>query len=98
MITTFPTTAEVPVTILTVSLGDIAIDLGTSETVLAWVISGIALLLLVLGGAAITRGVNITRSRSLERENRLLASEIQRMREQMVSLRDTLNQFGEREQ
>ncbi len=28
-----------PVTILTVSLGDIAIDLGTTETVLAWVIS-----------------------------------------------------------
>src|SRR5919106_6878353 len=28
-----------PVTILVVSLGDIAVDLGTSETVLAWVIS-----------------------------------------------------------
>jgi EmrB/QacA subfamily drug resistance transporter len=28
-----------PITILTVSLGDIALDLGTSETVLAWVIS-----------------------------------------------------------
>ena len=60
--------------------------------------SVVALLLLVLGGAAITRGINITRSRSLERENRLLASEIQRMREQLVSLRDTLNRFGEREQ
>lgn len=57
-----------------------------------------ALLLLVLGGAALTRGINITRSRALERENRLLASEIQRMREQLVVLRDTLSQFGEREQ
>ncbi|HXF94645.1 MAG TPA: peptidoglycan DD-metalloendopeptidase family protein [Gemmatimonadales bacterium] len=60
--------------------------------------SVVALLLLVLGGAAIARGVNITKSRALERENRLLASEIQRMREQLVSLRDTLNEFGEREQ
>lgn len=60
--------------------------------------SVVALLLVVLGGAAILRGVNITKSRSLERENRLLGSEIQRMREQLVSLRDTLNRFGEREQ
>ncbi|MGH7701396.1 MAG: peptidoglycan DD-metalloendopeptidase family protein [Gemmatimonadales bacterium] len=58
----------------------------------------VALVLVVLGGAAVARGVNITRSRGLERENRLLASEIQRMREQLVSLRDTLNSFGEREQ
>src|SRR2546426_12164776 len=43
--------------------------------------SVIALLFLVLGGAAIARGVSITRSRTLERENRLLADEIQRMRE-----------------
>jgi murein DD-endopeptidase MepM/ murein hydrolase activator NlpD len=58
----------------------------------------VALLLLVLGGAAIVRGINITRSRALERENRLLASEIQRVREQLVGLRDTLGRFGEREQ
>ncbi|MGH7569118.1 MAG: M23 family metallopeptidase [Gemmatimonadales bacterium] len=60
--------------------------------------STVALVFLVLGGAAISRGVNITRSRALERENRLLADEIQRMRERLVGLRDTLQQFGEREQ
>ncbi|HEV8265819.1 MAG TPA: M23 family metallopeptidase [Gemmatimonadales bacterium] len=58
----------------------------------------VALLFLVLGGAALTRGVSITRSRALERENRLLASEIQQLRERLVGLRDTLNVFSEREQ
>ena len=60
--------------------------------------SVVALLLLVLGGAALSRGVNVTRSRALERENRLLASEIQRLRDRLVGLRDTLNVFTEREQ
>src|SRR5438445_7538397 len=60
--------------------------------------SVIALLFLVLGGAAIARGVSITRSRALERENRLLADEIQRMRERMVGLQDTLSKIGQREQ
>ncbi len=60
--------------------------------------SVVALTFLVLGIAAISRGVSITRSRALENENRLLAEEIQRMRERMVGLRDTLNQFSEREQ
>jgi murein DD-endopeptidase MepM/ murein hydrolase activator NlpD len=60
--------------------------------------SVVALLLLVLGGAALSRGVNVTRSRALERENRLLASEIQRLRDRLVGLRDTLNVFSEREQ
>src|SRR5881394_1041727 len=58
----------------------------------------LALLFLVLGGTALSRGVNVTRSRALERENQLLASEIQRLRERLVGLRDTLNVFGEREQ
>jgi murein DD-endopeptidase MepM/ murein hydrolase activator NlpD len=58
----------------------------------------VVLTFLVLGVAAISRGVSITRSRALENENRLLADEIQRMRERMVGLRDTLNQFGKREQ
>src|SRR3970040_2342955 len=58
----------------------------------------VALLLLVLGGAALSRGVNVTRSRALERENRLLASEIQRLRDRLAGLRDTLNVFSEREQ
>src|SRR3989441_12246692 len=60
--------------------------------------SVIALLFLVLGGAAIARGVSITRSRALERENRLLADEIQRMRERLVGVRDTLTKFSAREQ
>ncbi len=60
--------------------------------------SVVALLLLVLGGAALSRGVNVTRSRALERENRLLASEIERLRDRLVNLRDTLNVFTEREQ
>src|SRR5687768_10554432 len=58
----------------------------------------LALLFLVLGGTALSRGVNITKSRALERENQLLASEIQRMRERLVGLRDTLNKFSDREQ
>jgi murein DD-endopeptidase MepM/ murein hydrolase activator NlpD len=58
----------------------------------------VALLFLVLGGAALSRGVNVTKSRGLERENQLLASEIQRLRERLVGLRDTLNVFSEREQ
>src|SRR5436309_3432292 len=45
--------------------------------------SVVALLFLVLGGTALSRGVNVTRSRGLERENQLLASEIQRPRERV---------------
>src|SRR2546426_11074765 len=60
--------------------------------------SVVALLFLVLGGTALSRGVSITRSRALEHENQLLAGEIQRLRERLVGLRDTLNVFGEREQ
>src|SRR2546428_13349231 len=59
--------------------------------------SVIALLFLVLGGAAIARGVSITRSRALERENRLLADEIQRMRERLVGLRDKIGRASCRE-
>jgi murein DD-endopeptidase MepM/ murein hydrolase activator NlpD len=58
----------------------------------------VALLFLVLGGTALSRGVNVTKSRALERENRLLASEVARLRERLVGLRDTLNVFSEREQ
>ena len=59
--------------------------------------SVVILVLLVLGGAAVTRGISITRSRALERENRLLAEEIQRMRERLIGLKDTLTAFGDRE-
>jgi murein DD-endopeptidase MepM/ murein hydrolase activator NlpD len=60
--------------------------------------SVVALTFLVLGVAAISRGVSITHSRVLENENRILADEIQRMRERMTGLRDTLQRFGKREQ
>src|SRR5204862_6932191 len=60
--------------------------------------SVVALTFLVLGGAAISRGVNITRSRALENDNRVLANEIQQMRERMAGLRVTLHRFSEREQ
>src|SRR5881628_1341362 len=60
--------------------------------------SVVALTFLVLGGAAISRGVNITRSRALENENRLLAEEIGRMRDRLAGLKDTLSRFSEREQ
>ena len=58
----------------------------------------VALLVLILGGAAVARGISITRSRALARENRLLATEIERMRDQLGALRDTLTRFGQREQ
>ena len=57
-----------------------------------------ALTFFVLGGAALSRGINITRSRALERENRILADEIQRLRQRMAGLRDTLSTIGQREQ
>src|SRR6266496_1677186 len=60
--------------------------------------SVVALTFLVLGVAAISRGVNITRSRALENENRVLANEIQQMRERMAVLHDTLHRFSQREQ
>ncbi len=76
-----------------------AVELSqTAIKALVGIGSVVALTFLVLGVAAISRGVNITRSRALENENRILADEIQRMRERMVGLRDTLNQFSEREQ
>jgi murein DD-endopeptidase MepM/ murein hydrolase activator NlpD len=60
--------------------------------------SAIALLFLVLGGAALSRGINITRSRALEHENHVLADEIDRLRTQMAGIRDTLSTIGQREQ
>jgi len=62
------------------------------------VASVITLVVTVLGVAAIARGVNITRNRTLERENRVLADEIQRMHERLVGLRDTITTIGQREQ
>ena len=56
------------------------------------------LLIVVLGVAAIARGVNITRNRALERENHVLADEIQRTRERLVGLRDTITLIGQHEQ
>ena len=72
-----------------------------SQTVLKAMVgigSVLVLLLLVLGGAALSRGVSITRSRVLERENRLLAGEIERMRGRLTGLNDTLSTFSRRAQ
>jgi len=72
-----------------------------SQTVVKAVVgisSVLVLLVLVLGSAAIARGVNITRSRALEHENRLLADEIGRMRDKLDGLRDTLNKFSQQEE
>src|SRR5260370_37387210 len=76
-------------------------DVELSQTVVKAVVgisSVLVVLVLVLGSAAIARGVNITRSRALEHENRLLADEIGRMREKLDGLRDTLNRFSQQEE
>jgi murein DD-endopeptidase MepM/ murein hydrolase activator NlpD len=70
----------------------------TVAKVLVGIGSVVAVAFLVLGLAAISRGVNITRSRALENENRVLASEIQRMRLRLAGLTDTLNKVSEQEQ
>ena len=57
----------------------------------------VALVFLVLGGAALSRGISITRSRGLERQNQILAEEIQRLRERLAGLHDTLTAFSTRE-
>ena len=72
-----------------------------SQTVVKAVVgisSVLVVLVLVLGVAAIARGVNITRSRALEHENRLLADEIGRMHQKLDGLRDTLNKFSQQEE
>src|SRR5207247_8918725 len=51
----------------------------------------LVLLVVVLGVTAIVRGVNITRNRALERENRVLGDEVQRMRQRLVGLRGTIS-------
>src|SRR5207247_9683815 len=67
-----------------------AVELSqTVVKVLAGIGSVVALTFLVLGAAAISRGVNITRSRALENENRVLAEEVRRMRERLGGLTDT---------
>ena len=60
--------------------------------------SVLGLVLVVLGGAALTRGVSITRSRALERENRLLSDELLRMRSRLADLQDTLHVFSQRDE
>jgi murein DD-endopeptidase MepM/ murein hydrolase activator NlpD len=62
-------------------------------------IGGLVVLAMVgLGIAAIARGVNITRDRMLEHEHRVLVDEVQRVREQLVVLGDTVNAMGQRGQ
>jgi len=54
----------------------------------------IGILVVVLGLAAIVRGINITRNRALEAENGVLAGEIQRMRGRLANLNDTIAAIG----
>jgi len=71
------------------------------HTVVKWLIgigSVVLLVIAVLGAAAVTRGISITRNRALERENRVLADEVRRMRQRLVGLRDTIDRIGQREQ
>jgi hypothetical protein len=62
-------------------------------------IGGVAVVALaILGVAAIARGVTITRTRMLEHEHGVLVDEIQRVRQDLVALRDTLDSAGQRGQ
>ncbi len=60
--------------------------------------SVVALTFLVLGAAAVWRGVTIAHSRLLENQNSILTEEIERMGARIAGLRDTLTVFSEREQ
>ena len=61
--------------------------------------SVLGLVLVVLGGrGAHAQHLRITRSRALERENRLLSDEIQRMRSRLADLQDTLHVFSQRDE
>src|SRR5256884_3714297 len=76
-----------------------AVELSqTVVKVLAGIGSVVALAFLVLGAAASPRGYTTARSAALKTENRLLAEEVKRMRERLVVLTDTINQFSQREQ
>ena len=62
-------------------------------------IGGVMLLtIVVLGVAAIARGVNLTRYRGLEHTNRLLVEEIRHERGSLTVLRDSLVAAGQRGQ
>jgi len=62
-------------------------------------VSSVAMLaIVVLGVAALARGVNITRNRTLEGENRVLLGEIARLHERLAIFRDTLDVIGQRDQ
>src|SRR5437773_12005679 len=60
--------------------------------------SVVALLFLVLGGTALSRGVSVTRSRGPERADQLLASAIHRRRKPLPGLRAPPDRFGWRQQ
>ena len=75
--------------------------LEVSQTVVKTLLGlggAIGTLVVVLGLAALVRGVNITRNRDLEGENQVLASELQRMRGRLANLSDTIAVIGQREQ
>jgi len=57
-----------------------------------------ALAIILLGVAAIARGVAVTRNRALEREHRGLVDEVQRVSDRLRTLRDSLITIGQRDQ
>ncbi len=57
----------------------------------------IGTVVVVLGVAAIVRGVTIARNHALEGENSVLGEEIQRIRGRLANLSDTITAIGERE-
>ena len=65
---------------------------------LAWMGGVVMLVLVVLAVAAIGRAVSVTRYSRLDHENRVLVDEIQRVREQLGGLRDSLDSMGQRGQ
>ena len=67
-------------------------------TSLTGVGGAVGLAIVVLGIAAIARGINITRNRMLEHEHSTLVNELERIRAQQGALRDSLSGIGAREQ
>ena len=62
-------------------------------------IGGVGVLtIIVLAVVAVARGVEITRNRALERENRELIDQVQWVRAEILSLRDSLLTIGQRDQ
>ncbi|HWC72732.1 MAG TPA: M23 family metallopeptidase [Gemmatimonadales bacterium] len=58
----------------------------------------VALALVVLCGAAVVRGIGVTRNREALHERAVLVAEVERIQRELVVLRDTLVAMGDRQQ